>query len=80
MEATFSIFCFFQPKEFVGQKSLSSDEEVVVTGECVTDIMDKIWDIAILLIKREVIVKGEDIEWNENAVPTRADIGNFIIL
>lgn len=80
MEATFSIVCFFQRKEFVGQKSLSSDEEVVVTGESLTDILDAIWDRAILLIKREVIVKGDNIEWSENAVPTRDDIANFVIL
>lgn len=77
MEATFSIVCFFQQKEFVGQKSLSGDEGVVLTGESVIDILDSIWNRAILLI---VIVKGEDIEWSENAVPTRDDIGNFIIL
>lgn len=79
MEATFSIVCFFQRKEFVGQKSLS-DEEIVVNGESVADILDAIWDKTILLIKREVIVKDEDIEWSENVLPTRDDIGNFVIL
>lgn len=80
MAATFSIVCFFQRKEFVGQKSLSCDEEVIVSGETVTEVLDAIWDKANLLVKREVIVKGEDIEWSENAVPAREDIGNFIIL
>lgn len=80
MEATFSFVCFFQRKEFVGQKSLSSDEEAVVSGENVDDILDVIWNKASVLIKREVIVKGEDIEWSEDSVATRDDIGNFIIL
>lgn len=80
MEATFSIICFFQKKEFVGQKSLTCDVEAIVAGESVTDILDSIWDKATSFIKREVIVNGEDIEWSEHAVPTRDDIGNFIIL
>lgn len=32
------------------------------------------------MTKREVIIKGDDIGWNENQVPTRDDFGNFIIL
>lgn len=80
MNATFSIVCFFQQKEFVGQKSLSGDEEVVVSGESVAEILDGIWCKAVVLIKREVIIKGDDIEWNENPVTTRDDFGNFIIL
>lgn len=79
MDATFSIVCFFQRKEFVGQKSLSCDEEAFVSGENVNEILDAIWDKAKSMVKREVIVKDEEIEWSENAVPTRDDIGNFII-
>lgn len=80
MEANFSIVCFFQQKEFVGQKSLNKEEAVVVTGENVNDILDAIWKTAVLIIKREVIVNGDDIEWSENSVPTRANIDNFVIL
>ncbi|XP_037030976.1 uncharacterized protein LOC119070651 [Bradysia coprophila] len=80
MEATFSIVCFFQQKEFVGQKSLRSDIEAVVSGECVSDIITEIWEKAAPLIKREVIVKGDEIEWSEDGVPTQADFANFIIL
>lgn len=49
-----------------------------MAGESITDILDAIWNKAVSLIKREVIVKCEDIEWSENAVPTRDDIRNFI--
>lgn len=80
MEANFSIICFFQQKEFVGQKSLSKEDAVVVTGENANDILDAIWKIAVLSIKREVIVNGDEIEWSENSVPIRENIDQFVIL
>lgn len=51
-----------------------------MSGESVTDILDEIWSKAVVMIKREVIIKGEDFEWSENSVPTRDEFGNFIIL
>lgn len=80
MDAQFSIVCFFQRKEFIGQKSLSCDEESVISGDTVIEVLDAIWDKASSMVKREVIVKNEDIEWSDDAVPTRENIGNFIIL
>lgn len=80
MEAQFSIVGFFQQKEFVGQKSLNKEEAVVLTGESVSDILDAIWKTAVLIIKREVKVNGDDIEWSENSVPTKENIDNFVIL
>lgn len=79
-EAKYSIVCSFHRKEFVGQKSLSQSEEEIVSGESSCEILDGIWNKALGPIKREVIVNGQEFEWSENVVPTRGEIGKFVIL
>lgn len=78
--ATFSIVCYFQRKEFMGQKSLSTEEAIVVTGESVAEILSTIWTRSVPMIKREVVMDNEEFAWSENPTPTLDDIGNFIIL
>lgn len=77
-EATFSIICCFQRKEFVGQKSLNRDDDEVVSGKSVIEILDSIWNKSLPFVKREVIVSGQEFEWSENVVPARDEFGKFI--
>lgn len=77
-EATYSIICCFQRKEFVGQKSLNNDEDEAMFGESVTEVLDSIWNRALPVIKREVLVSDELIQWSENVVPAREEFGKFI--
>lgn len=77
-ESKYSIICCFQRKEFVGQKSLNSDEDEAMFGESITEVLDSVWVKASQGIKREVIVTGELFEWSENAVPAREEFGKFI--
>lgn len=76
--AKYSIICCFQLKEFVGQKSLSKDESEIVSAESVIEMLDSIWSRALKLIKREVIVSGEEFAWNELVVPERDEFAKFI--
>ena len=48
--AAFSIICHFQPKEFVGQKSLNSNNEEIVSGGSVSEIPDSVWYKAVTFI------------------------------
>lgn len=77
--AKYSIRCSFHRKEFVGQKSLSQSEDEPAFGESVGEILDWVWTKALPLMKREVIVIGEEIAWNVKVVPTRDDMGKFVI-
>lgn len=77
-EAMYSIMCCFQRKEFVGQKSLNSDEDEVMFGDTITELLDSIWKRALPSIKREVIVSDESFQWSENAVPNSEEFGKFI--
>lgn len=74
----YSIMCCFQRKEFVGQKSQSSDEDAAMYGETITELLDMIWNRASPSIKREVIVSDESIQWSDNVAPTREEFGKFI--
>lgn len=78
VRAKYSMAFYFQRKEFVGQKSLNQSEKESLTAETVDDILDMIWKRAKTFIKREVIVKDEQFEWSENAVPTFDDMSKFI--
>lgn len=49
-----------------------------MTGESVSEILDAIWEKGMSLIKREVIVNGEEFQWCENVVPRRDEMGKFI--
>ncbi len=72
-------FAHYQRKEFVGQKAINQDIEEEVAGDSVPEFMDNVWLKAKTLIKREVLVDGDNFSWNENETPERSEIGNFII-
>lgn len=77
-EAMYSFMCCFQRKEFVGQKSLNNDDDVLIFGDSVIEVLDSIWNKALPFIKREVIVSGESFVWSDNAIPAREEFGKFI--
>lgn len=53
----------FLNREFVGQKALNEANETVFNGETVEEIMDRLWQSALPLIKREVTLNGEIFAW-----------------
>lgn len=69
----------YQQKEFVGQKAISQDIEEEVGGESCEEVLDLIWTKVKPLIKREVIVDGDQFHFAENEEPNRKEIGKFVI-
>lgn len=80
-----SKFCFighFLNKEFVGQKALNEDNEKIISGESVEEILYDLWMSALHFIKREVMIdaEGENFMWADNEKPARAEIDKFVVL
>lgn len=80
-ENTLKIFSFvghFQQKEFVGQKALNPDNQEVISGDNVKEVLDTIWEKVQPLIKREVLVEGESFQWSSQENHSREEIGKFV--
>lgn len=79
MEYQFYFVAHYQTKEFVGQKAINQDVEEEVAGESTAEVLDNIWLKAKTLIKREILVDGDNFSWAEKENPDRSEIGNFLI-
>lgn len=80
IESKFCYFGHFLNREFVGQKALNDDNEKLIAGESVDQILDVLWSCSLQFIKREALVDGDDFTWAELETPTRPEIDKFLVL
>lgn len=79
-QSKFYFIGHFLNREFVGQKSLNEDNQKIIAGETLDEIVGGLWNSAVPFIKREVMVAGDNFVWAESENPTQAEIDKFVTL
>lgn len=81
-EGTEKLFCFtahFQQKEFVGQKAINQENEEQISGDSCEEVLEGVWQKVKLMIKREILIDGDQITWAENESPQQDEMGKFVV-
>lgn len=79
---TAKLFCLighFQQKEFVGQKALNQEYEEEVSANTCEEFLENIWLTVSPMIKREILVDGDNISWAVNESPSQDEMEKFVV-